>query len=838
MAIPPLRPLPAWLSTRLTLVTCLTLLIAGSTASLTATAQNFGGDLFPELEGSGFGADRYGQSGGDIADRGAGKLDPAVWSARYVSDPQREGIYQLQVTAKLQPDWHIYSLTQGPGGPKPTKLTTKSLGGLQPASDWSTTEPPHVTVSDVFAGVKVEQFDDHVTFTQLLRVSGAGAGGDRGPVEIDVDALACGGAGACLPISETVMAAYDGDADQALDGDVRPVAAVFRDEGSVVQWTASLQPAVIPPGGTAELVFTATPDEGFHVYSASTHDADNKTVFVLTEKSDLRVGAPVTDSTERPDELMPGVTYHAGAVTWRLPVAAPADLTVGARRIAGAVAYQACSEGSCQQPQAIAFEAELLIDPKVATPPRTSLALAPVGMRSYDRAETLDMAAVLPWVDQIAAAAPLQNVAETSDSSRPTGLAGPATGSPATVDPSFAWILLLAFGGGVILNVMPCVLPVLGLKVMSFVKQAGQDRRRILGLNLATAAGILVVFAGLATLAATVKFSWGEQFTYFPVRLGLTVGLFALALSYLGVWEIPVPGGASGATATSLQAKEGYPGAFFKGVFATILATPCSGPLLGYIFGLSLGLPGPLRAAVILVVGLGMAMPFIAIGFFPAASSWLPKPGAWMETFKQFLAFLFLATVAFFFFGFKAEQQPRLFTALIGVWFGCWVIGLVPMWKPIGQRLIAWGGGLTAAIAIGFAAFTFNSGPTDVAWQPYSEARLQQLQAQGRTVMLDFTASWCGNCKWNSAFAVDTKPTAEMIERLGAVALLADWSDPNTEIKAKLNELQSDSIPVLAIYPGKNPSNRSCCGIWCRSPRCSTRWSRPVPASTRRPRRG
>lgn len=176
-----------------------------------------------------------------------------------------------------------------------------------------------------------------------------------------------------------------------------------------------------------------------------------------------------------------------------------------------------------------------------------------------------------------------------------------------------------------------------------------------------------------------------------------------------------------------------------------------------------------------------------------------------METFKQFLAFLFLATVAFFFFGFRPEQQPRLFTALIGVWFGCWIIGLVPMWKPIGQRLAAWGGGLAAAIAIGVAAFTLGTGPTDVTWQPYSEAKLKQLQAQGRTVMLDFTAAWCVNCKFNTKLAIDTKPTAQMIARLDAVAMLADWTDQDAEIKAKLNELDSDSIPVLAIYPGNNP---------------------------------
>ena len=131
--------------------------------------------------------------------------------------------------------------------------------------------------------------------------------------------------------------------------------------------------------------------------------------------------------------------------------------------------------------------------------------------------------------------------------------------------------LLFAFIGGVILNVMPCVLPVVGLKIMSFVQQAGEDRRRVLALNTVYVVGILSVFAILAALAVLLSFSWGEQFTYFPVRLGLTLLLFAPGISYLGVWEIPVPGMAASKGSQDLQNREGYPGAFFKGVFATIL---------------------------------------------------------------------------------------------------------------------------------------------------------------------------------------------------------------------------------------------------------------------------
>lgn len=326
-------------------------------------------------------------------------------------------------------------------------------------------------------------------------------------------------------------------------------------------------------------------------------------------------------------------------------------------------------------------------------------------------------------------------------------------------------------------------------------------------LNLVYALGILAVFAILAGLAVGLSFSWGEQFTYVEFRLGLTVLMFALALSYLGVWEIPAPSFASGKASQQLGAQEGYAGAFFKGVFATLMATPCSGPLLGYILGATINLSPVQTVVIMMTVGVGMALPYLIIGARPSLVSWLPKPGPWMETLKEFLAFLFLGTVAFFFYGFTDETKVAVFVTLIGVWFGCWVIGKVPSWQTIQRRVAAWAVGVSAATAIGMWAFTaLVPGEEIIRWQPYSEARLDALLANGKTVVLDFTADWCVNCKVNEKFALNTAPTAELLEELDAVAMVADWSDrDNPEIKEKLSELQSRSIPVLAIYPGSKP---------------------------------
>ncbi|MEP2306937.1 protein-disulfide reductase DsbD family protein, partial [Rhodopirellula bahusiensis] len=327
------------------------------------------------------------------------------------------------------------------------------------------------------------------------------------------------------------------------------------------------------------------------------------------------------------------------------------------------------------------------------------------------------------------------------------------------------------------------------------------------------AVGILSVFAVLTALAVVLSFNWGQQFTYFPVRLGLTLLMFAMALSYLGVWEIPVPGMAAGKTSQALQQREGYTGAFFKGVFATVLATPCSGPLLGGILGLTFALTSLQTTAVIMTVGVGMALPYLMIGIWPSLVAWLPKPGTWMETLKEFLAFLFLGTVAFFFNQFSDGDKLPVFVALIGVWFGCWIIGKVPSWSSLQSRLYAWSGGVASAMIIGFAAFQWlgpapepAEGVKTIAWQPYDEAKLNQYQAEGRTVMIDFTAKWCVNCIVNYNVALNTEPTRQLIEELDAVPMLADWTDQDAEIEAKLKELESRSIPVLAIYPGKSPA--------------------------------
>jgi thiol:disulfide interchange protein len=308
----------------------------------------------------------------------------------------------------------------------------------------------------------------------------------------------------------------------------------------------------------------------------------------------------------------------------------------------------------------------------------------------------------------------------------------------------------------------------------------------------------------------SVNLAWGEQFTWVPFKVGMIAVVFAFALSFLGVWELPIPG-FIGEKAGHVQSQEGPLGAFLKGVLSTVLATPCSGPFLGPVFGFTLGQPTAVTYAVFGSIALGMSLPYILVGLFPGLVKFLPKPGNWMVTFKEVLGFVMLGTVAFLFF--QLQKQPAnfvpTFVMLIGIWMGCWWvgraqerIGVAGFGQWVQATAIAGGIGLAALLWLGPPDSPIRSsliaslrparkllqqaGPlarlnnylpseSPIEWEPFAPARLQELRTSGITVMVDFSA---------------------------------DWTDGSEEIRAALEGLGSRSIPLLAIYPAAKPGER------------------------------
>jgi thiol:disulfide interchange protein len=523
------------------------------------------------------------------------------------------------------------------------------------------------------------------------------------------------------------------------------------------QFTASAD------GQPGTLFVTATIIPGWHIYSVTQLPPLTKTTIGVDSSNAYRVGDfQPTRKPERDteaEELFGGtpVEIQHGTVTWFAPIELAANVDPASLTIVGRVTAQLCDANSCLPSEDFAFQARL------------GAGIVPVAQQSPP---------------------------EISPD-------GPLPLAPETVTPGSLLVMLVgAFFGGLILNLMPCVLPVISLKLLAFVEQAGQGRAQVFVLNLWYSAGLLVVFLVLATLSASFSLAWGEQFTLTWFKVTMTGLVFVMALSFLGVWEIPIPGFAGSGRAGELQTQEGAVGAFSKGVFTTILATPCTGPFLGPVFGFTLDQPAYVSYLLFGTVGLGMASPYLIIGAFPQLIKFLPKPGAWMETVKEVMGFLLLATVVYLFTTINERFFIPTLALLVGLWFACWLIGRTSPLASGQTKIRVWVGGLGTAAIVGYMAFGLLVHEPELAWQPFSPDAVRQAHAEGKTVMVDFSADWCPNCKWNLVWAIDTPGVSKLVHANEVVPILADWSDYSPAIKEFLTKrLKRQSIPVLAIWP-------------------------------------
>ena len=324
-------------------------------------------------------------------------------------------------------------------------------------------------------------------------------------------------------------------------------------------------------------------------------------------------------------------------------------------------------------------------------------------------------------------------------------LAAPTVSSTTSEEePTLAGILAIAFLAGLILNVMPCVLPVIGLKIMSFVQQAGESRQRIFVLNLWYTLGLMSVFMVLATLVVVLKFGWAEQFQSVGFNISLASVVFVFGLSLLGVWEIPIPGFVGTSGANQLAAREGYVGAFLKGVLATVLATPCTGPFLVPATAWAFNQSAVTNYTVFASIGLGMASPYLMIGLFPALIRLLPKPGVWMETFKQLMGFVLMATVVWIVFFIDDTYRIQTLALFVGLALACWLAGRTPLTAALKRRLKTWTISLVVVVVSAVCIFYVapRMTPNELAWKPFTRAVLDEHRKQGHTVLIDFTAKW------------------------------------------------------------------------------------------------
>ena len=383
--------------------------------------------------------------------------------------------------------------------------------------------------------------------------------------------------------------------------------------------------------------------------------------------------------------------------------------------------------------------------------------------------------------------------------------------------------LLFGFLGGMILNLMPCVLPVISLKIFGFIQQAGQSRQKILRSGIAFTLGIFAWFIALALLLIALKaagrdVTWGGfQFTnpYFVLVLSVIVLVFALNL--FGVFEISLPQRFSRGLLSTTERKDNL-GSFFQGVFATVLATPCTAPFLGTALGFAFSQSATITLAIFIAIAAGMSAPYLLLSAQPAWLRFLPRPGAWMVHVKQFMGFLLLATLLFLLYvlgaqrGLEGAIWASCFLLVISV--ACWMKGaFVSPTASATKRGIVLALMLVIVVASGiyFIGDKFHSANVASAdsrlkgdWQVFAPDRLQAELEQGHIVFVDFTAAWCLTCKFNEASVLESQDVREAFQRRGIVKMKADWTNGDPVITKLLQQFGRPGVPLYVLYPRKN----------------------------------
>lgn len=393
---------------------------------------------------------------------------------------------------------------------------------------------------------------------------------------------------------------------------------------------------------------------------------------------------------------------------------------------------------------------------------------------------------------------------------------------------SLAKYLLYAFIGGLILNLMPCVLPVIALKILGFVSEARSEPRRVRNLGFIYALGVLASFSALAAVVIGIKAAghqagWGMQFGNPVFVVCMTTLVTLVALNLFGLFEIN-PGGKVLDAAGHLASKHGAPGAFFNGLLATLLATPCTAPYMATALGFAFAQSAAIIFLILLFVGLGLAAPYVLLSCNPALLKFMPKPGAWMEKFKIAMGFPMLATVVWLLSVAASDYGSRVLwlgVFLVVLAFAAWIFGefvqrgrqakglafavvlalLITDYAYALEGHLHWREMMTDKDATASLIDTSTNG---VAWQPWSPQAIAQARAAGKPILVDFTATWCVTCNAVVKPALETPSVTTKLKELDATALLGDYTRTPQQMTDEISKYGGAGVPLVLVYP-KNP---------------------------------
>lgn len=569
--------------------------------------------------------------------------------------------------------------------------------------------------------------------------------------------------------------------------------------------------------------------DGWHIYTPTQGEGGMPTKFELNVDSpELKIELGevklATEYVEAEDALGAKLEELFGTVDWIAPIYAADEVDLTNITISGKLDGLACSdgEGGACVPQKVDFTANYSADKDVADV-----------LAAAEKLNVVEKTEIASGVEK-AETDPntVEEKAVPDGDTEQVVVEGKASGK------GFLVLLLTAFLGGLILNVTPCVLPVVGLKILSFFEQAGKSRASAFMLNFWYTIGVLIVFGVLAFASMGLSF----LFTRAIFQILMSAIVFCMALSLMGVWELQTPAFLGGERSTKLSSKEGPFGAICKGVVTTLLAIPCGAPLLSPAldWAAETTRQGQMGLVVIvyLVIGLGMAFPFLVAGAFPELLKFFPKPGEWTETFRKTMGYFLLFAVLWILYSAPLEYLLPSIALLFALWFACWNIGR-NQWEFENpkKKLVGWVVSLIVLALVAICSFNFPGNPNTTTlqnagigkltrwairaeregvlaqehWALFDRGTLDRELANGRVVAVDFTADWCMNCKFLEKTILHTPEVEAVFDSKNVLTLTADWTnqDAQTPEILAINELLDANgarqVPTLMIFTPEAP---------------------------------
>ena len=459
------------------------------------------------------------------------------------------------------------------------------------------------------------------------------------------------------------------------------------------------------------------------------------------------------------------------------------------------------------------WTADVPVSPERADSPEKMTLVLVAGERGW-RAEA-PVAGAWPALALPAGVSPALEAALKANANAGANAPPPAapTAVPAT---TFVWALLGALIGGLVLNLMPCVFPVLAIKVLGFTQHA-DDRRAHRTSGLAYTAGVVLSFLALGALmlalrAAGQQLGWGFQLQSPAVVAALTVLFTVIGLNLAGVFEF---GSFLPSRLATLEARNPVANSFLTGMLAVAVASPCTAPFMGASLGLAVGLPALQALLIFAAIGLGMALPYLAASWWPAVARLLPKPGAWMDTFRKFMAFPMFGTAVWLLWVLGQQTgidgAGALLALLVVLALVLWALGLTGRTRIVLASFSIAAGALLAS-AIGPNVIKMAEAATPVAetpgarWQPWSAERVQTALGAGQPVFVDFTAAWCVTCQYNKKTTLASAEVLSAMDGAKVQTFRADWTRRDAAITAELQKLGRNGVPVYVLQaPGQAP---------------------------------